>query len=57
MLELLGGFPKKRGRLLLPVCDPPILRFRSSISRRFLFVIIALSIKCWKVGKVWFINW
>jgi hypothetical protein len=57
LLNYRGGLPKKWGRLLLPARGPPILRFQSSISLRFLSVIIALSIRCWKVGKVWFINW
>jgi hypothetical protein len=33
LLELLSGLPEKRGRLLLLAYVPPILRFRSSISR------------------------
>jgi hypothetical protein len=40
------GSPEKRGRLLLSACGPPILCFQSSISRRFLSVMMALSIRC-----------
>jgi hypothetical protein len=52
LLELLGGLLEKRGQLLFPGWGPLILCFWSSISRRFLSIIIAMSIRCWKVRKV-----
>ena len=47
----------KWGCALLFPCCAFNLCFLSSISQRLPSVMIALSTRCWKLGKVWFISW